>query len=51
MTFDTTGATQAVRDLLRSFGMDPSAPELADTPARVAEFWAERLAGYQSDPA
>ena len=51
MTFDTTGATQAVRDLLKSFGVDPSAPELAETPTRVAEFWAERLAGYQQDPA
>jgi len=50
MTFDTTGAAQAVRELLKSFGVDPASPELAETPQRVAEFWAERLAGYASDP-
>jgi GTP cyclohydrolase I len=51
MTFDTRGAAAAVKDLLRSFGADPGSPELAQTPERVAEFWAERLAGYQVDPA
>ena len=51
MTFDATAAAQAVRDLLRSFGADPASPELADTPQRVAEFWAERLSGYLDDPA
>lgn len=44
------GATEAaVRALLAALGQDPEAPELADTPARVAEFWAERLAGYAVD--
>jgi GTP cyclohydrolase IA len=51
MTFDTTGAARAVRELLASFGVDPACPELAETPQRVAEFWAERLAGYGLDPA
>ena len=51
MTFDPMGAERAVRDLLASFGVDPSSPELAGTPARVAEFWAERLSGYAQDPA
>jgi GTP cyclohydrolase I len=51
MTFDADGARRAVRDLLRSLGADPASPELADTPARVAEFWAERLAGQDLDPA
>ena len=50
MTFDTTGAAQAIRDLLRCFGADPASPELAETPQRVAAFWEERLAGYQADP-
>lgn len=39
----------AIRALLQSFGQDPSAPELEATPRRVAEFWAERLAGYDLD--
>jgi GTP cyclohydrolase IA len=51
MTFDATGAARAVQDLLRSFGVDPASPELAATPKRVAEFWAERLDGYLLDPA
>lgn len=51
MTFDRTGAARAIADLLRCFGADPSSPELAETPQRVAEFWAERLCGYQEDPA
>lgn len=46
---DRTAAEAAVRALLRSFGQDADAPELKDTPARVAEFWAERLAGYGID--
>jgi len=46
---DPVAAEAAVRALLRSFGQDPAAPELKDTPARVAEFWAERLAGYGVD--
>ena len=50
MTFDRVGAAAAVRQLLASFGQDPDAPELAETPNRVAEFWAERLAGHGLDP-
>jgi len=44
-------AAQAVRALLEALGADPERPELRDTPARVAEFWAERLGGYGVDPA
>jgi len=51
MTFDGAKAARAVRDLLESLGMDPDAAELRETPARVAEAWAERLAGYAMDPA
>ena len=48
-SFDRAASEVAVRALLRSFGQDADAPELKDTPARVAEFWAERLAGYGVD--
>ncbi len=47
--FDHPAAETAVRALLLSFGQDPNAPELQDTPTRVAQFWAERLAGYGVD--
>ena len=48
-SFDRAAAETAVRALLRSFGQEPEAPELLATPSRVAEFWAERLAGYGID--
>ena len=48
-SFDRPASEAAVRALLRSFGLNPEAPELQDTPARVAEFWTERLAGYGVD--
>ena len=51
MSFDEARASRAVRELLSSFDADPDAPELRDTPARVAEFWRERLAGYAVDVA
>ena len=51
MTLDRLRAAQAVRDLLASLGVDPDAPELKETPQRVAEYWAERLTGYGVDPA
>jgi GTP cyclohydrolase I len=46
---DRAAAEAAVRALLRSLGQDPEALELKDTPARVADFWLERLAGYGVD--
>lgn len=48
-SFDRVASEAAVRALLRGLGQDPDSPELQDTPARVAEFWAERLAGYGVD--
>ena len=51
MAFDGVRAARAVRELLISLGMDPDAAELAETPARVADYWAERLVGYAMDPA
>ena len=49
MAVNHSEAEEAIRALLKSFGQTPDAPELAATPARVAEFWAERLAGYDVD--
>jgi GTP cyclohydrolase IA len=46
---DRAASEAAVRALLCSFGLNPDAPELKDTPTRVAEFWKERLAGYGVD--
>jgi GTP cyclohydrolase I len=46
---DEARTARAVRELLASLGQDPDAPELRDTPARVADFWRERLAGYDID--
>jgi GTP cyclohydrolase IA len=46
MTIDTQRAALAVRDLLAALGEHPERPELAETPRRVAEYWAERLDGY-----
>ena len=51
MTLQPERTAQAVRDLLTSLGLDPDAAELRETPARVAEYWAERLTGYGMDPA
>lgn len=47
---DEQRAAGAIRELLASLGADPDSSELRDTPRRVAEFWAERLAGYSMDP-
>ncbi len=51
MSIDIPRAAAAIQALLASFGQDPGSPELRDTPQRVADFWAERLAGYGEDPA
>jgi GTP cyclohydrolase I len=40
---DVPAAEQAVADLLRAFGRDPSSPHLSDTPRRVASAFAELL--------
>ncbi len=49
MPIDESRAAQAIRQLLESFDADPESPELKATPARVAAFWQERLAGYDID--
>jgi GTP cyclohydrolase IA len=40
---DLTAAARAVRDLLVALGRDPDAEQLADTPRRVADAFAEML--------
>jgi GTP cyclohydrolase I len=46
---DTEAAESAVRQLLRSFGRDPSGSHLEDTPRRVAHAFAELLTPRQFD--
>lgn len=47
---DRDAVTRAVADMIRALGLDPAAdPELADTPGRIADLYAEILAGL--DPA
>lgn len=50
MPVDRTAAARAVADLLGALGHDSSGdPELAETPERVAEAYAEMLSGYAVD--
>ena len=51
MAFNGEKAALAVRALLEGLGFDPESAELKETPGRVADYWAERLAGYAMDPA
>ena len=51
MAFNGEKAALAVRALLDGLGFDPESAELKETPGRVADYWAERLAGYAMDPA
>jgi len=47
---DRAAAARAIADLIRALGLDPATePELAETPARVADLYAEVFAGL--DPA
>lgn len=51
MGVDRTRVHAAVRELLAAIGCDPDAPELQETPSRVADAYAEMFAGVGSDPA
>ena len=42
---DQVRAEQAIRELLLALGEDPDRPELQSTPARVVDYWTERLSG------
>lgn len=50
-TVDRERVAAAVRELLLAIGADPDSPELASTPARVAESYTEFFAGMGQDPA
>ena len=46
---DRSAVERAVADLIRALRLDPSAePELAETPARVADFYLEAFSGLES---
>lgn len=47
---DAPPATEgAVLDLLLSLGLDPTTPDLADTPKRAAAFWRDLMLGPNGD--
>jgi GTP cyclohydrolase I len=47
---DTTAASRAIADLIRALGLDPARePELAETPARVADLYREMLSGLDPE--
>ncbi len=50
MSIDDARIRAAVSELLAAIGEDPTRPGLADTPARVAESYAEFFAGVGADP-
>jgi len=47
---DRERVAAAVEELLRAIGDDPTRPELAGTPARVADAYAEFFSGVGADP-
>jgi len=51
VAIDKEKAERAVRLLLESFGLDPDAPRLRETPRRVADMYEEVLRGMGTDGA
>ncbi|PRI12637.1 GTP cyclohydrolase I [Leucobacter massiliensis] len=49
-SIDRVRIAAAVRELLSAIGADPDSPELAATPGRVADSYAEFFAGVGKDP-
>jgi GTP cyclohydrolase I len=47
---DEASIEDAVSQLLKAFGEEPSRPGLIRTPGRVAQMYKELLAGYRTDP-
>jgi len=47
---DEASIEDAVSNLLKAFGEEPSRPGLIRTPGRVAQMYKELLAGYRTDP-
>ena len=50
MSIDQPRAEAAIRELLFAIGEDPDRDGLRDTPRRVANSYAELLAGMDQDP-
>jgi len=50
LVIDQAGVAQAIADLLRAIGEDPSRQGLQRTPERVAEMYAEIFGGLGEDP-
>ncbi len=48
--FDEAAIREAVTNIIRAIGEDPSREGLVDTPRRVAEMYAELFAGLGKDP-
>ena len=49
MAFDKKKVTKATKILLEGLGLSHDAEELMETPSRVAEYWMERVSGYDID--
>ena len=47
---DTTAIEDAIENLLRAFGEDPTRPGLDRTPNRIAQMYGQLLEGYRIDP-
>jgi GTP cyclohydrolase I len=47
---DEASIEEAVIQLIKAFGEEPSKPGLIRTPGRVAQMYKELLAGYRTDP-
>ena len=47
---DEASIEDAVSQLLKAFGEEPSRPGLIRTPGRVAQMYKELLVGYRTDP-
>ncbi|MGB4136503.1 MAG: GTP cyclohydrolase I, partial [Microbacterium sp.] len=50
MTVDRARVERLTRELLEAIGEDPDRPGLRQTPARMAELYAEYFAGVHEDP-
>jgi GTP cyclohydrolase I len=51
MAFDRKKILKSTEILLEGLGIESNTKELTLTPSRVADYWMERLAGYEMEPA
>lgn len=49
VVFDKEKATFAIQNFLQAIGLDYKSDELIKTPSRVANYWLERVSGYDMD--